>query len=148
MSKTPTQTSVDFINQVYTKFLAELVQWLESDKGNKYTTHHFYQVEGGLKFDRIIIKSATVSNVEWRMDFPQLTLQEYLKKKEELTTRGGSVYAFIERATKKLVKAAGIRQPAKLSNGQLQSKYNLSDDTEFRVAVADADPHGAFLYLR
>lgn len=56
------------------------------------------------------------------------------------------VFAFVERETGKLVKAATWAAPAKLTDGSLQSKYDLT--TELAEAVQDADRHGAFLYIR
>lgn len=59
-----------------------------------------------------------------------------------------SVHAFVERSTGRLVKAAGWKAPAKLVDGSLQSKYDLSDEDEFKAAVAAADRHGGYLYIR
>lgn len=59
-----------------------------------------------------------------------------------------SVFAFVERATGKLIKAAGWNAPAKLSTGELQSQYNLHDSQSFQAAVRNADQYGGFLYVR
>lgn len=59
-----------------------------------------------------------------------------------------SVHAFVERSTGKLIKAAGWTAPAKLSNGELQSQYNLSTPEGFAEAVAAADPYTSYLYVR
>ena len=57
-----------------------------------------------------------------------------------------SVHAFVERSTGKLIKAAGWKAPAKLSTGELNSKYNLAEDIDFALAVSDADKFGSYLY--
>lgn len=59
-----------------------------------------------------------------------------------------SVCCFIEIATGKVIKAAGWKAPAKRSNGELQSKYNLLDDASFTKALKDCDEHGSWLYIR
>ncbi len=59
-----------------------------------------------------------------------------------------SVHAFVERSTGKLIKAAGWKAPAKLSNGELNSKYDLAEETDFAQAVSAADLYGAYLYQR
>lgn len=58
----------------------------------------------------------------------------------------GSVHAFVERSTGLLVKPAGWKAPAKRSNGELQSKYDLSDPAQFNAAVQAADRFGGYLY--
>lgn len=62
------------------------------------------------------------------------------------TSRGRSVHAFIEIETGKIVKSAGWKAPAKYSNGELASKYNLLDDDSFQKALEDCDEHGGWLY--
>lgn len=59
-----------------------------------------------------------------------------------------SVHAFVEKSTGKLVEAAGWKAPAKLSSGELQSKFNLSTPEGFAEAVAAADPFTSYLYVR
>jgi len=60
--------------------------------------------------------------------------------------RGKSVHAFIEIATGKIVKPAGWKAPAKYSNGELASKYNLLNDDSFQKALDKCDEHGGWLY--
>ena len=55
-----------------------------------------------------------------------------------------SVFAFVEIATGKLIKAATWSAPAKRVDGTLQSKWNL--DTEFNEAIDASDKYGGFLY--
>jgi len=54
-----------------------------------------------------------------------------------------SVFAFVEKETGALIKAAGWSMPAKLKSGWA-TKYNLN--TQFELAVEKADPYGGFLY--
>ena len=61
---------------------------------------------------------------------------------------GRSVHAFVEIATGKLIKSAGWKAPAKRTNGELQSKFNLLDDASFADALAKADTCGSYLYAR
>ena len=83
------------------------------------------EVEPGKKFDRIVISYTTGRDNGHR---PQR-----------------SVHAFVEKSTGRLVKAATWRAPAKRSNGDLQSQYNLT--TDFALAVHNADTHGGYLYV-
>lgn len=92
----------------------------ELDK--KFGDRYKFSVEHGRKFDRIV--------------------QSYIDG------HGGYVHAFVERATGKLIKAAGWNAPAKYVGGVLASKYNLSDETEYMVAVHESDAHGGYLYAR
>jgi hypothetical protein len=61
---------------------------------------------------------------------------------------GGSVHAFVEIATGKLIKPAGWSAPATKSNGELQSKYNLLDDDSFEAVKKQCDQYGSYLYAR
>lgn len=64
-----------------------------------------------------------------------------------ITTRDGDakrVYAFVERSSGKLVKAATWAAPAQNTKGELMSQYSLEE--EFDIALAAADLHGGFLY--
>ena len=61
--------------------------------------------------------------------------------------RSVSVHAFVERATGKLVKAAGWKAPAKRADGTLQSQFDLSTPEGMDAAVEAADRHGAYLYI-
>lgn len=56
-----------------------------------------------------------------------------------------SVHCFVEKATGKIVKAAGYRAPAKRSNGELQSQYSIYD---LEPVAAAFDPYGSYLYAR
>lgn len=58
---------------------------------------------------------------------------------------GGSVHAFVEIATGRLAKAAGLAKPA-MWNGELASRWNLSDPDQFSAALAAADTCGGYLY--
>lgn len=60
---------------------------------------------------------------------------------------GGSVHAFVEKATGLLIKAAGWNAPAKWGN-DWASKFDLSDPTEFDKAVSVAHFAGGYLYAR
>lgn len=60
---------------------------------------------------------------------------------------GGSVHAFVEKATGLLIKPAGWNAPAKWGN-EWASKFNLSDPTEFDQAVSVAHFAGGYLYAR
>jgi len=80
-------------------------------------------VEHGRKFDRIFIRSAHGDR-----DFS-----------------GGSVHAFVEVSTGRLVKAATLKKHATW-NGELASKWNLSDEIEFQAALDAADFAGGYLY--
>jgi len=69
-----------------------------------------------------------------------------IKTATNTMSRGRSVHAFIEIATGKIVKSAGWKAPAKYSNGELASKYNLLDDDSFQKALEKCDEHGGWLY--
>jgi len=66
-------------------------------------------------------------------------------KKYDRIVRNNSVYAFVDRTTNELVKAAGWRTPAKNAHGVTAGKYFLNEGG-FDVAVFNADQYGAFLY--
>lgn len=80
----------------------------------------------GRKFDKIIMESC------WSLD---------------RGFSGGSVHAFVEKATGRLIKPAGWATPAKWGN-DWASKYDLSDQMEFDIAVHDAHFAGGYLYAR
>ena len=94
-----------------------------TDLEKKFGDRYKFSVEHGRKFDRIV----------------QVSSDHGLH---------GFVHAFVERATGKLIKAAGWNAPAKYAGGVLASKYNLSDETEYMVAVHESDAHGGYLYAR
>jgi hypothetical protein len=54
-----------------------------------------------------------------------------------------SVFAFVEKETGALIKAATWKAPAKIKTGWA-TKYNLN--TQFELALEKADPYGGFLY--
>jgi hypothetical protein len=60
---------------------------------------------------------------------------------------GGSVHAFVEKATGLLIKPAGWNAPAKWGN-DWASKYDLSDPMEFDIAVQESHFAGGYLYAR
>jgi hypothetical protein len=99
-------------------YASKFAQELHGKFGESYK----FSVEYGRKFDRIVQTNLTGTN--------------------------GYVHAFVERATGKLVKAAGWNAPAKYVGGVLASKYDLSDETEYMVAVHESDPYGGYLYAR
>lgn len=91
----------------------------------KYAEHRkftHFSVQSGPKFDRIV-------------------------QEQEGDMYGGSVHAFVEKSTGKLVKASGWKAPAKRANGELQSKFDLSTPSGFKAALEAADLHGSYLYL-
>lgn len=59
-----------------------------------------------------------------------------------------SVHAFVEIETGKLIKSAGWKAPAKYSNGELASKYNLLDDESFALVLEKCDSSTSYLYAR
>ena len=89
----------------------------ESDSRWKYE----FEVVSGQKFDKIVSRHFLVG------EKPQ----------------SASVFAFVERTTGDLIKAATWKAPAKLKTGWA-TKYNLN--TQFELAVEVADPYGSFLY--
>jgi hypothetical protein len=66
--------------------------------------------------------------------------------------RHRSVHAFIEKATGKVIKAAGWQGPAKSTaagrKGELLSQYTLNDPDSLAKLLANIDPFGAYLYSR
>jgi hypothetical protein len=66
---------------------------------------------------------------------------------ERVTGGGGSVHAFIERETGKLIKAAGWNAPQKGVNG-LAYRYDLSTEEGFDLALEKSDQYGGYLYAR
>lgn len=67
-------------------------------------------------------------------------------RKYDRIVRRRSVYAFVNRETGELVKAATWSQPAKNKDGNTFEKYFLNTDEGFMTALFNADPYGAFLY--
>lgn len=61
---------------------------------------------------------------------------------------GRSVHAFVEIETGKVIKSAGWKTPAKRVNGELQSKFNLTDDASFALLLEKCDSVGGYLYAR
>lgn len=93
-----------------------------NDLQQKFGHTYDFSVEYGKKYDRIV------------------------QRFKSTTMRGGSVHAFIERSTGKLAKPAGWKAPARYVGGILASKYDLSDPTEYAIAVHESDPYGSYLY--
>ena len=91
---------------------------------NDKHTAYVFSVEYGRKFDTVI--------QQWRN-----------------TSHGtnGSVHAFIERSTGKLIKAATWRAPQKDIDG-LAYRYDLSTPEGFTKALEASDPYGSYLYKR
>jgi len=90
--------------------------------GDKYAEHakpYTYTVQHGKKYDRIVQHNGY--------------------------SGGGSVHAFVEQSTGKLIKAAGWVAPAKDKNG-LAYRYDLSTLEGFRLALHNADDYGRYLY--
>jgi hypothetical protein len=85
---------------------------------------YVFAVEYGRKFDKVI--------QQWR---------------NTSHGTGGSVHAFIERATGKLIKAATWQAPQKDKDG-LAYRYDLSTQEGFEKALSDSDPYGSYLYKR
>lgn len=85
----------------------------------KFPEFEFY-IDAGVKFDKIVRRSRSSTRDTQR-----------------------SVYAFVERSSGDLIKAAGWKAPAKLKSGWA-TKYNLI--TEFDKAVEESDFAGGFLY--
>lgn len=91
--------------------------------GAKYSAHekpYIYEVIRGQKFDKIT-------------------------QHREGDTYGGSVHAFVERATGKLIKAAGWKAPAKDKDG-LAYRYDLSTPEGFLEALFNSTFSGGYLY--
>ena len=97
-------------------FTEKFTQELNIRHGERYT----FAVVPGRKFDKI--------------------LQSYGK-----TGHHGSVHAFVERATGKLIKPASWSSPQKGVNG-LAYRYDLSTPEGFARAVEKSDPYGSYLY--
>lgn len=60
---------------------------------------------------------------------------------------GGSVHAFIERATSKLIKAATWASPQKDKDG-LAYRFDLSTSDGLAKAIKASDPYGSYLYKK
>lgn len=61
--------------------------------------------------------------------------------------RGGSVHAFIERETGKLIKAATWASPQKDKDG-LAYRFDLSTSDGLAKAIKASDPYGSYLYKK
>lgn len=57
-----------------------------------------------------------------------------------------SVYAFVEKATGNVIKAATWMAPQKDIHGNLAVRYNLSTQEGYEEALRNADLYGGFLY--
>lgn len=116
--------STDFAAAIDKKFRNDLALRQAREVGPRvqYERAYAFTVEEGQKFDRIV--------------------QQHDDDEQR------SVHAFVERSTGKLIKASGWKAPAKRSDGELQSQFNLSTPSGFAEAVSAADKHGGYLYLR
>lgn len=146
MTKLPMDFSEKFAIELSDKFNQESLA--EFTKQDSVVTYHVFEVEGGVKFDRITHNSVTLLSREYTAEYVGKSLIDYIDAKLAQRRNGGSVHAFVERRTGKLVKPAGYKQPAKLSNGELQSKFELLSPSGFAKALASADWAGGYLYLR
>lgn len=112
------------ISQQYAEALAE--KFTGTEPKGLLPVH--YSVMPGKRYDRIVQQQPSRSSIG---------------------DIGGSrsVHAFVERSTGKLVKASGWNAPAKRSNGDLQSKFNLSTPEGFAEALEASDVYGSYLYV-
>jgi len=93
---------------------------LDTGEYAKYRVPYLFSVKPGRRFDKIAYTNGTQT----------------------------FVYAFVERATGKLIKAAGWKSPAYYSDGSVASRYDLSTPAGFDKATAEAQRHGGQLYAR
>jgi hypothetical protein len=93
-------------------------------KLNELHTKYIFTVEYGQKYDKIV--------------------QNY---KDSVHTSGGSVHAFIERTTGKLIKAATWNSPQRDKDG-LAYRYDISTPEKLQQAINISDPYGSYLYKR
>jgi hypothetical protein len=107
--------------ELFAEALETKLNNIEEERGK--TWRYEFTVEHGTKFDRIFMRSG----------FPERGLG------------GRSVHAFVEISTGRLVKAATLKKHATW-NGELASKWNLSDEIEFQAALDAADFAGGYLY--
>lgn len=63
------------------------------------------------------------------------------------TIRAGSVHAFVEKATGKVMKPGGWKSPQREKNG-LAVRYDLTDDESRQKMLATLDTYGSYLYKR
>ena len=91
---------------------------------------------------------AFVSTAVYEFGVEQGSKYDRITQKRSTDMYGGSVHAFVERSTGKLIKAAGWKAPAKRSNGELQSQFNIGTAAGFKGALDAADLHGGYLYIR
>lgn len=105
-------------------YCSALEKKFNADPNNSH--EYWFEIEGGRKFDRLVIASA-------------------LKGARDLgvSTPSKSAFAFVEKETGALIKAATYKAPAKIKTGWA-TKYNLN--TQFDLAVEVADPYGGYLY--
>lgn len=107
--------------ELFAQALENKLNKIEEERGKDW--RYEFWVEHGKKYDRIFMRSG----------FPERGLNN------------ASVHAFVEVATGRLAKAAGLAKPA-MWQGELASKWNLSDEIEFQAALDAADFAGGYLY--
>lgn len=93
-------------------------------KLNELHTNYIFTVEYGQKYDKII--------QQW---------------KNTAHGTGGSVHAFIERATGQLIKAATWKSPQR-DKGGLAYRYDISTPEKLQQAINVSDPYGSYLYIK
>lgn len=94
-------------------------------KLNEVHTKYIFTVEYGQKYDKIIQKFKDSAHIR----------------------HNGSVHAFIERATGKLIKAATWKSPQRDKDG-LAYRYDISTPEKLQQAINISDPYGSYLYKR
>lgn len=91
---------------------------------NKLGADYIFSIEYGRKYDKVIQQSRNTS-----------------------FGSHGSVHAFVERATGKLIKAATWASPQKDKDG-LAYRYDISTPDGLAKAIEVADPYGSYLYKK
>ena len=114
-----------FNTEAFAMALAD--KFTRDSEARGYALVYDIEVEPGRKFDRLVMSYTRTGD----------------------SRRGQrSCHAFVEKATGRLVKSAGWSQPAKLSTGELQSKFNLSVPEDYQRVLEVADFAGGYLYIR
>lgn len=129
--------TAEFAEALQDKFNAlEAERAKQALEGKDFAVRHEYQitVQGGKRFNRIVIESKCYS-----------IRQDGTAPDRDRAFSHGSVHAFVERETGRLIKSAGWSAPAKWGN-DLASRYDLSDADQYAKALDLADPYGSYLY--